>query len=130
MQAWLANLSSSSMFVLRLFPVHVCFKNKLHQKECGIKGVASSTHLVRDFRRVCLTDAKELLKKESGEVDHPAAKPLAVKFPEREKHKLGGGGGACSAPRTHCAACSELAEIFDWRKTVQCLIVVGLYSSD
>ena len=84
MRAWLANLSSSSMFVLRLFPVHVCFKNKLHQKNVGSRMLHQPTHLVRDLTRVCLTDAKELLKEESGEVDHPAAKPLAVNFPERE----------------------------------------------
>ena len=52
------------------------------------KGVASTsigfnwlTHL-RDLRRVCLTDENQA--EESGEVDHPAAKPLAVNFPERE----------------------------------------------
>ena len=82
MRAWLANLSSSSMFVLRLFPVHVCFKNKLHQKNVGSRVLHQRTHLVRDLRRVCLTDENQA--EESGEVDHPAAKPLAVNFPERE----------------------------------------------
>ena len=36
----------------------------------------------RDLRRVCLTDENQA--EERGEVDHPAAKPLAVNFPERE----------------------------------------------
>ena len=76
---------------VHLYKLNVGFKMiSVSESFCNReKGVASTstgfnwlTHLGRDLRRVCLTEENQA--EESGEVDHPAAKPLAVNFLERE----------------------------------------------